>query len=105
MNQLFIKQELDSAITKEQFLEDMDYLFENLRKAYGMYDYFGEDAFFKARVNVGRRIRGDYEFEMSHAIKYTSWEGVPVIDCKKCYYDNKIEKEQLEEFAKKGLHF
>ena len=45
MNQLFIKQELDSAITKEQFLEDMDYLFENLRKAYGMYDYFGEDAF------------------------------------------------------------
>ena len=42
---------------------------------------------------------------MSHAIKYTSCEGVPVIDCKKCYYDNKIEKEQLEEFAKKGLHF
>lgn len=42
---------------------------------------------------------------MSHAIKYTSWEGVPVIDCKKCYYDNKIEKEQLEEFAKKGIAF
>ncbi len=47
MNQLFIKQELDSTITKEQFLEDMDCLFENLREAYGMYDYFGEDAFFK----------------------------------------------------------
>ena len=56
MNQLFIKQEFDSTITKEQFLDDMDCLFENLREAYGM-------------------------------------------------YDNKIEKEQLEEFAKKGLHF
>ena len=52
-------------------------------------------------IGKPRKSTGSYNY----AIKYTSWEGVPVIDCKKCYYDNKIEKEQLEEFVKKGLHF
>lgn len=58
MNQLFIKQELDSTITKEQFLEDMDCLFENLREAYGMYDYFGEDAFFLSQSKCWAKNSG-----------------------------------------------
>ena len=40
-----------------------------------------------------------------YAIRYSYYKGIPLIDCKKFYSDNEIEKEQLKEFANKGIAY
>jgi ribosomal protein S18 acetylase RimI-like enzyme len=131
MNNLLIKKPIDKTITREQFLEDMDCLFLNLKELYGMYYYFGEEKFIQARQTVEQQIEqafafdqtlenlkrelsfikdghfyiGDakpYEKRYDYAIRYTNYKGIPVIDCKKFYHDTEEELEQLKEFAKSG---
>ncbi|MCR5755670.1 MAG: GNAT family N-acetyltransferase [Acetatifactor sp.] len=131
MNNLLIKKPIDKTITREQFLEDMDCLFLNLKELYGMYHYFGEEKFIQARQIVEQQIEqafafdqtlenlkrelsfikdghfyiGDakpYEKRYDYAIRYTNYKGIPVIDCKKFYHDTEEELEQLKEFAKSG---
>ena len=128
MDKLLIKQELNTTITRDEFLKDIDSIFLILKDSYGMYEYFGEDLFEKARVNTKKRIAAMvYDFnqgisilkdELSfikdghfyigkprnftekydYAVRYTFWEDVPVIDCKKLYHCNDEERKQLETF-------
>lgn len=42
---------------------------------------------------------------IENAIEYTSYKGIPVIDCKKFYSDSDEELQQLKEFAKKGMEY
>ena len=52
MNELLKKKELNKNITTQQFIEDMDCLFENLKQVYGMYEYFGEEQFQRAKEEI-----------------------------------------------------
>ena len=45
MNTLLEKKQLNSAVTPEQFCEDIDVLFHTLSLSYGMYEYWGKYAF------------------------------------------------------------
>lgn len=67
MNRLLIKRELDASVTKAQFLEDVDCLFDTLRSAYGMYEYYGEERFRAAREELAAWLNGE-EFEFSRAV-------------------------------------
>lgn len=130
MNELLKKKELNKNITTQQFIEDMDCLFENLKEVYGMYEYFGEEQFQRAKEEIIQELNpfdfdhaldlvrqalsfikdghfyigkpGEPEIQYPYAVRYGTFEGVDYIDCKKCYYDTPEEKQQLEEFAKRG---
>lgn len=131
MDELLIKKPVNKDVTKEQFAEDIRCLFKNLKELYGMYDFYGEERFHAARLEVEKQIEGSYTFDTAlaklkkelsfvkdghfyvgeqkentklydYAIRYTEYKGIPVIDCKKFYSDNKEEKQQLIDFEKIG---
>ena len=62
MNQILIKQEINTNISKEEFLDDITCMLNVLRDCYGMYEYFGENLFLQAKENVKK-------------YKYSSWMG------------------------------
>ena len=57
MNQILIKQELNTNISKEEFLDDITCLIDVLRDCYGMYEYFGDDLFLQAKENVKNYLK------------------------------------------------
>lgn len=59
MNRLLIKQDVDASVTKEQFREDVDCLFDTLRSAYGMYEYYGEQRFRLARDRLTASLEAE----------------------------------------------
>lgn len=129
MNQILIKQELNTNISKEEFLDDITCMINVLRDCYGMYEYFGEELFLQAKENIKQYLESNtftfddalaffkkelafikdghfyidkpktYEEAYDYAIKYGEFEGIPLIDCKKFYYNTEEEKIQLNEFA------
>lgn len=141
MNQLLTKKELNLNVSKDEFLRDIDCLFDTLQESYGLYEYFGCDAFSKAKTEIveilnevefdcNQAIRivqdsfasfikdghfeiGESEFApdvskenasesgtSDFAIRHTSFHGIPMIQCKKFYFDSPEEQSELEEFAK-----
>ena len=134
MNELLVKKELNENTTYSEFLEDMDCLFQNLEELYGMYDYFGKDKFESAHqkmrelpsenfalrwgmnelrkalkfVKDGHFSIGEarpYVREYAYAVRYSTFHGIPMIDCKKLWADDDEEEKQLEEFANKGADY
>ena len=129
MNHILIKQELNSNISKEDFLDDITCMLNVLRDCYGMYEYFGENLFLQAKENVKKYLESNefnfddalaffkkeisfikdghfyigkprtFKEEYDYAIKYGVFEGIPLIDCKKFYYNTEEEKNQLNDFA------
>lgn len=67
MDQLLVRQELNTSITKEQFLEDINCLFETLNTSYGLYEYYGDERFQKAKNDICQKLR-DTEFEFNKAV-------------------------------------
>lgn len=49
--------------TKEEFIEDVNILFDELKNSYGGYEYFGEERFLLAKENVLKQIENEYSFE------------------------------------------
>lgn len=135
MNELFIKQNLNDRITKEEFLDDITCMLNILKESYGMYEYFGENLFLQAKENIKNHLESNsFDFHQAltflkkelsfikdghfyigksrtftekydYAIKYGELEGIPLIDCKKFYYDTEEEKQQLNEFAGKADNY
>lgn len=136
MNKLLTKQSLNKNISKEEFIEDIICLFQNMKEVYGMYDYFGADKFKTAYKNIIVYLNNESQFDFEktlqtlknelnfikdghlfigereknfakfdYAIRYSHYKGIPLIDCKKFYYDNETEKQQLEDFSKKGSEY
>lgn len=136
MNRLLIKQPLNKNVSKEECIEDLICLFQNMKELYGMYDYFGADKFETAYENTIRYLNNETHFDFQktihflknelsfikdghffigenegthskydYAIRYSYYKGIPLINCKKFYYDNEIEKQQLEDFSKKGPEY
>jgi len=135
MNQILIKQELNTNISKAEFLDDITCMINVLRDCYGMYEYFGEDLFFQAKENLKNYLESNpfhfddaltffkkeltfikdghfyidkpktYEEAYDYAIKYGEFEGIPLIDCKKFYYNTEEEKVQLNEFASHAEYY
>lgn len=66
MKELIIKKEKNTAATKEEFIADLDILFDELKNSYGGYEYFGEERFLLAKENVRKQMENGYSFE--HAI-------------------------------------
>ena len=56
MNQLLIQRDLNPNVAKQAFLEDIDCLFEELHRSYGLYEYFGEEAFTAAKKRIVRTL-------------------------------------------------
>ena len=133
MNKLLIKQSLNVNITKEEFIEDINCLFQNMKELYGMYEHYGNLIFDNAYNKIIKTINnkssfsfyesidtikqelsfikdghfyiGEYkepQCKYDYAIKYSKYKNVTSIDCKKFYYDNEIEKQQLKEFSESG---
>lgn len=141
MNRLLIKGELDLNISKAEFLSDIDCLFDALREAYGLYDYFGHEAFMKAKDEILTKLDAipfdgscavrivqdtfasfikDGHFAIlsgvsvpdeletieaepdtsDFAIRHTSLHGIPMIQCRKFYFDTPEEQAELEEFSR-----
>ena len=129
MNQLLTKQELNTNISNKQFFDDITCMLDVLRECYGMYEYFGEDLFLQSKENLKNYLEANefnfddalaflkkelsfikdghfyidkprtYKEAYDYAIKYGEFEGIPLIDCKKFYYNTEEEKIQLNEFA------
>lgn len=130
MNKLLTKQEINFQISKEEFLEDIDSLFEALQTSYGLYEYFGHEHFMEARTTVIHRLDklpfdtrnavsilksefdllikdghfriGPIEVETAScnfAVRYQSYHGIPVIQCRKFYFDSPAEEKELEQFS------
>ena len=66
MKELIIKKEKNITATKEEFIADLDILFDELKNSYGGYEYFGEERFLLAKENVRKQMENGYSFE--HAI-------------------------------------
>ena len=130
MEQLLIKRELNPQVTREAFLEDVNSLFELLKSAYGLYDYFGDEAFLTARQTVIDKLEQDpFTFqaavihltkvfsgfikdghfriglgedantEPDFAVRESVYHGIPMIQCRKFYYDSPAEQMELEQFS------
>lgn len=136
MNKLLIQHSLNVHISKEEFVEDINCLFQNMKELYGMYEYYGNHVFDNAYNEIINTInnRSNFRFYESvevikqelafirdghfhigehkeitskydYAIRYSNYKGIPVIECKKFYCDTNSDKEQLEEFAGKGIAY
>lgn len=57
MNPLLQKQEINYRVSRKEFLSDMDSLFDVLRDAYGLYEYFGHDAFAAAKAQIVKGVK------------------------------------------------
>lgn len=132
---LLTKQALDSDVSKEAFLTDVDCLMEILRDCYGGYGYFGHERFLAARDAVRRDVETGYDFHSAveslkrhfydlvkdghfavgamesvpnrydYAVRYDEWNGIPVIDCKRFYYENEAERAELEGFTESAARY
>ena len=136
MNKLLVQQPLNVNITKEEFIEDINCLFQNIKELYGMYDYYGDAIFDKAYRQISNTINNKTKFDFyeslnivkeelafikdghfyigeskeihckyDYAIKYSTYKNIELIDCKKFYFDNEFEKEQLIEFSRIGSKY
>lgn len=132
---LLTKREVDPAVSRAEFLEDLECLHQLLRDCYGAYDYFGRDRFCAAfdaarreieagawafsdaveavRKHLGSVVR-DGHFSVGEAaagnrpeytVRFSELNGVPVIDCKKFWYDTEAERLALEAFVKSAEQF
>lgn len=130
MNRLLIKQDLNLQISKKEFFEDIDCLFEVLQASYGLYEYFGYERFMAARDTVMHRLDqepfeaskavsilknefdsfikdghfrvGSSESEAAScdfAVRYLSYHGIPMIQCRKFYFDSPAEEKELEQLS------
>lgn len=130
MNELLIKKDINLKISKEEFLEDIDCLFEVLQTSYGLYEYFGHERFVEARNTAIHRLDEapfevnnavsilKYEFALfikdghfrigpsetetvscDFAVRYLSYHGIPMIQCRKFYFDSPAEEKELEQFS------
>ncbi|MDE7106132.1 MAG: hypothetical protein K2O22_03110, partial [Anaeroplasmataceae bacterium] len=54
-------------ISKEEFLEDMDVLFSELKKSYSGYEYFKEEAFLNAKKLIQDRVNERYIYSDAYA--------------------------------------
>jgi len=70
MNPLLQKQEINYRVSREEFLSDMDSLFDVLRDAYGLYEYFGHDAFAAAKAKIVKGVN-EGAFDAKRAISFT----------------------------------
>ena len=108
---------------------------EVLRECYGGYDQFGHGKFLEARDAVLRDLEHGYEFHSAvdsmkqhfyavakdghfsigigesrenaydYAVRYDSWNGIAVIDCKRFYGENDAEQAQLEELVARAAQY
>lgn len=132
---LLTKQALDPSVSKEAFLADIDCMMEVLRDCYGGYEHFGHERFLAARDAVLRDIEAGYGFDRAieslkthfysvvkdghfsigatestpsrydYAVRYDEWDGIPVIDCKRFYYENEAERSELEGFIESAVRY
>ena len=136
MNKLLIKQDINLQISKEEFLEDVNCLFEALQTSYGLYEYFGHKQFTKANAAIIHRLEempfeaenavsilknefasfikdghfriGSSESETvscDFAVRYLSYHGIPMIQCRKFYFDSPAEEKELEQFSSNYARF
>ena len=135
MEKLLTKRTLCPNISKEDFQADLNCLFEILQTSYGAYDYFGHENFASAKAKVEQVLSSipfdfhgtisslnaslsfikDGHFRIGeadspalapdHAVRYSRLLGIPVIDCKKFWYDTDSEREELEQFAASGAQY
>lgn len=136
MNALLVKREMDLNISRDEFLEDVECLFDVLQACYGLYECYGKAHFCKAKEQICRGITAngftmncavevlkdgfapfiqDGHFRIGpaagtaedadFAVRYTQLYGIPMIICRKFWYDTGEERRQLEEFAEKGKAF
>lgn len=69
MNPILVKQEINSAISKEQFIEDVECLFNVLQEAYGLYEYYGSEFFQKIKENVLTDLRnGSFDLDYGSSL-------------------------------------
>lgn len=69
MNKLLIKQPMDPNVSENEFLQDIDCLFDVLKSAYGLYGYFGHERFLAAKSEVIRKILSKpFEFEKAVSV-------------------------------------
>jgi len=66
MKELITKKDKNTAATKEEFIADLDILFDEMKNSYGGYEYFGEERFLIAKENVRKQMEIGYSFE--HAV-------------------------------------
>lgn len=127
MERLLTKQELGRNVSAAEFRDDMECLFSVLEEAYGLYDYFGAEAFRKAKrrileapepyefdkaVSSVKRVFSDFirdgHFRIGpgaggdsadFAVRETEYHGIPMIRCRKFWYDSPAEQVELERFA------
>ena len=69
MNPLLKKQEICYRVSREEFLADMDCLFDVLKEAYGLYGYFGEKVFTAAHAAITEKLKRG-PFEIQEAISF-----------------------------------
>lgn len=56
MEKLLEKKDLNCNISFTELFDDIDCMFEILKQAYAMYEYFGEDTFLRAQSNIKERL-------------------------------------------------
>ena len=135
IDQLLTEQSVNPDVSLEEFWEDLECLMEILRECYGGYEYFGAANFVTARDTVASEIRTDFDFhraaesvkrhfgtvardghfcvgsekgesaQSDYAVRFEEWNGIPVIDCKRFWYENEAEKEELEAFVKSAAGY
>lgn len=71
MNPLLQKQEICYRVSREEFLADIDCLFDVLKDTYGLYAYFGDEAFAAAKAEIVERLKRG-AFEIREAISFVT---------------------------------
>lgn len=67
MNPLLQKQKFNYSVSRAEFLSDIACLFDVLRDAYGLYEYFGHEAFAAAKDEIVNGVN-EATFDMKQAI-------------------------------------
>lgn len=132
---LLTPQPLAASVSKAEFLADIDCMMEVLHDCYGGYDHFGHERFLAARNAVLRDVETGYDFHSAveglkkhlcavakdghftigptastpnrhdYAVRYDEWNGIPVIDCKRFYYENEAEQAELDGFVESAVRY
>ena len=63
MKEILIKRIKNPNISKDEFVSDIEVLFQELKNSYGAYDYFGEEAFLNAKRAILKKADDEYDFE------------------------------------------
>ena len=67
MEQLLIKQSLNPLINRDQFIEDVECLFSVLKDSYGLYEFYGDERFLRAKTAILNNLCTD-EFNLEFGI-------------------------------------